>query len=1024
MRKTRTRILSLLLALALCLSLLPAAALAAGEPALFLDPEQSASLSSSSTGTWWPGENPSPDSVLGQVTFDLNGAGAAQTVTVKQGAKRVEPPQDPTLPGYRFLGWYMGDVGGDQYLRQYVSIDHYYIDGGLPQELTFYAMWEKTDLSGFTITFDANGGSVSPASKQTGPDGRVSGGYPTPTRDGYTFLGWFTDGDGYQPSESDVWGGDQTLVARWEQAAAARVTFYPNGGRITSFKGVTVPEKKADPGPFYIDEAGNTGVDMNSGWGWTVTGEKGLVSDTPTVERAGYAFGGWYVVSGPQANQAGDGKLTDFTGLTQLGTAPFYPQGVELAARWTAAELCTVTFDLNGAVGTAPAPQKVAKGRTVELPVLQASGATFKGWGWLADGKTLTAWKAEDPVTGDLTLYAMWELAGEDTYSFSNSDDAFDTYRITGTYFDYLTEDVGPTWKGYMEEDYLGDGAEWGGSCFGMSAVYCMARGGVMDLSVFQSGTRTLRGLKVPRQSQNVQDLINFYMMAQSTIAGSRAKSAYLNLDQTKRYQNIVTGLTAEKGFSVLGFQYGRYGHAIVARSIQKSGDGYHIEIWDPNNPEDLGELVISSDFSTARFTDETYGAARYNRDSYLKYIMPLSTRGQTYDAKNLQSVFGKRGTTSTHASDTGLYQFSSSTGDFTVTAADGRSAVVKGGTQISGNLTLLDNTIDGAPAGAYRFSLEASDLDQVTITLDGTDPAFTFVSDDIMARASADTLRSIVIDGDTVTATCASPAEQEITVVSEQLGTTWNKVTVSGRDTEISLTAASGQVRVSSRNNVPVTVEGGNVGEQGTSGRQTVTAASGGTAVAMSSLVGAGAQQPAGDNPFTDVSAGAYYYDAVLWAVKNGVTSGTSAATFSPNNPCTRGQIVTFLWRTAGSPKLAGTANPFTDVKEGAYYYDAVLWAVEKGITGGTSATTFSPNNPCTRGQTVTFLWRAAGSPKAAGTSSAFTDVTAGAYYYDAVLWAVEQKITSGTSAAAFSPASTVTRGQTVTFLYRSQGK
>lgn len=1031
MRQTRTRILSLLLALVMCLGLLPVTALAAGgssgEPTLFLDPNQTSSLSESSTGGFWT-TPPPPDTVIGEVIFHMNGAGADQMVNVKLADKKVDPPQDPTLPGYRFLGWYTGDVGSDQYLHSYVAIENYYVNGAIPKDLAFYAMWEKTDLSGFTITFDPNGGKVSPTSKQTGPDGRVPGGYPTPTRDGYTFLGWFTDGDGYQPSESDVWGGNQTLVAKWEKStAAARVTFYPNGGRITEFKGKTVPAPNSGY-PFTVDDV--TGVDMNSGWGWTVTGENGLVADLPTVERQGYSFDGWYIVSGPQANQAGDGKLTDFTGLSQLGTAPFFPQGVELAAKWTtASETFTVTFDLHGASGTAPAPQKVEKGKTVELPVLRASNAEFLGWGYSTDGKTLVEWKAEYPVTSNLTLYAMWEVSGEDTYDFSNSDSAFADYRITGAYFDFLTEDVGSTWKGYMEEDFIesqGKPVEWGGSCFGMSAVYCMARGETIDLSVFQRGTTTLRGLKTPRQSQNIQNLINFYMMAQSTIAGSRAKSTYLSLEQTARYKKIVSDLTAEKGFSVLGFNYVRGGHAIVARGVKRSNDGYHIEIWDPNNPEGFGELVISLDYSNARFTDETYGATGsrgYNVNTVIKYIMPLSTRSQTYDAKNLQSVFGKSKNMSTHSSNSNLYQFSSSTGDFTLTASDGRSAVVKNGTQVSGDLKLLDNTIDGGPGSDYRFSVEASSLDQVTITLDGKKSEFTFVSDTIMVKAAADSLSGMVIDGDTVTTTCATSAEQKITVVSDKLGNTWNKVTVSGKDTGFTLTAGSGQLNVSSKNNASITIQGENVDTRKASDKQTVAASSSGTAVAMNSL-GTGTQQPAGTNPFSDVQAGAYYYDAVLWAVEKKVTSGTSATTFSPGNPCTRGQIVTFLWRAAGSPKPTSNNNPFTDVKVGAYYYDAVLWAVEKGITSGTSATTFSPNTACTRGQTVTFLWRAAGSPKAASSTNPFSDVQAKAYYYDAVLWAVEQKVTSGTSATTFAPGSTVTRGQTVTFLYRSQGK
>lgn len=174
--------------------------------------------------------------------------------------------------------------------------------------------------------------------------------------------------------------------------------------------------------------------------------------------------------------------------------------------------------------------------------------------------------------------------------------------------------------------------------------------------------------------------------------------------------------------------------------------------------------------------------------------------------------------------------------------------------------------------------------------------------------------------------------------------------------------------------------------------------------------------------NPFVDVSGGSYYEDAVLWAVREGITSGTTATTFSPGASCTRAQMVTFLWRAAGSPKASGS-NPFRDVSADTYYYDAVLWAVENGITSGISADAFAPDAMVTRAQTVTFLYRAAGSP-AATPGSSFADVRSDAYYADAVSWAVEKGITSGTAAAAFSPDADCTRAQIVTFLYRQYSR
>lgn len=173
--------------------------------------------------------------------------------------------------------------------------------------------------------------------------------------------------------------------------------------------------------------------------------------------------------------------------------------------------------------------------------------------------------------------------------------------------------------------------------------------------------------------------------------------------------------------------------------------------------------------------------------------------------------------------------------------------------------------------------------------------------------------------------------------------------------------------------------------------------------------------------NPFVDVKQGDYYYDAVQWAVGKKITSGTSATTFTPDGICTRAQTVTFLWRSQGSPKAAGAENPFTDVSKDAYYYDAVLWAVEQGITNGTSATTFSPDATVTRGQTAAFLWRVAKQPQVDQTANPFADVTQDAYYYNAVLWAVAKEITNGTSSTTFSPDQGCTRAQIVTFLWRT---
>lgn len=170
----------------------------------------------------------------------------------------------------------------------------------------------------------------------------------------------------------------------------------------------------------------------------------------------------------------------------------------------------------------------------------------------------------------------------------------------------------------------------------------------------------------------------------------------------------------------------------------------------------------------------------------------------------------------------------------------------------------------------------------------------------------------------------------------------------------------------------------------------------------------------------FVDVKTGDYFYDAVQWAVGKGITNGTSAETFSPEDPCTRAQIVTFLWRAAGSP-VVNYAMDLSDVAGDAYYAEAVRWALSEGITTGTSADQFSPDATCTREQAVTFLYRAAGSP-AVSSESAFEDVGADAYYARAVAWAAQNGVTNGISQALFGTGSDCTRAQIVTFLYRAQ--
>ena len=174
-------------------------------------------------------------------------------------------------------------------------------------------------------------------------------------------------------------------------------------------------------------------------------------------------------------------------------------------------------------------------------------------------------------------------------------------------------------------------------------------------------------------------------------------------------------------------------------------------------------------------------------------------------------------------------------------------------------------------------------------------------------------------------------------------------------------------------------------------------------------------------ENPFTDVPEDAFYFQPVLWAVEQGITNGATADTFNPGGDLLRAQVVVMLWRAAGQPEPSNVDNPFTDVKETDFYYKAVLWAVEQGITNGTTATTFGPMGITNRAQVVTFLWRYLGQPEAAA-ENPFKDVEASAWYGKSVLWALEQGITNGMSATEFGVNTNCNRAHMVTFLYRAR--
>ena len=384
---------------------------------------------------------------------------------------------------------------------------------------------------------------------------------------------------------------------------------------------------------------------------------------------------------------------------------------------------------------------------------------------------------------------------------------------------------------------------------------------------------------------------------------------------------------------------------------------------------------------------------------------------------------------------DNGTAAVGENTGSFTVSLGNdvATSDYVGDGTLFTMNFEVLD----GATAGEKAIKLAYANDEADFANFDGDDIAVTFVdgsvtlvdgeaapSEDTPAEDETKAATPVIEPGDTTLKEDGDSVE--ITISCATTGAAiWYKL---GNEEAVEYTSGSAISLFTSGGAIYTSGGAINLGKSVTLTAWAIVdgllQSDDATATykieSKSSGGGGGSTTPAeteDEFPFKDVPEDAYFRKAVEWAWKNGITAGTSETTFSPYMGATRGQIMTYLWAAAGCPEPSGTDNPFTDVAEGAYYYKPVLWAVEKGITAGTSATTFSPDQTVTRGQAMTFLYGAAGRPE--GGSEPFTDVNEGDYFAAPVAWAYSNGITVGTSETLFSPNEVCQRCQIVQFLY-----
>ncbi len=576
----------------------------------------------------------------------------------------------------------------------------------------------------------------------------------------------------------------------------------------------------------------------------------------------------------------------------------------------------------------------------------------------------------------------------------------------------------------------------WGGACYGMSLVATLIKVG--NLSAEDLGAATTYELPALKSGDNttLESIINLYHISQMT-AKVYSSDDYKFSDVMETMWNIAVSIgDDEQPYLVyLNSSDGDNGHTVVCYGAEtgdfstgslwwKEGYTKRLLIYDPKSDEEE-YIYISDDFNSAETTCDD---SIFDDYEFEVFGIHCGASGNTF--------------VETMDIDHNIYLDvdNMTVSQYTVYSSDGSYAEISNGTVVGGTLdanivwptsVLADGEEVEAENEIYTVYLpdDAEYYRIVPAEGETLDALMTF--DDFSINVSG-TMESATIYADGTVEVTGAEGDLSIDVTLNNsefdfvgiAGSADGDVTVYVSDESITVTGDLTDYVVENMNRDCET-DGVSV-EDDTDIKVTMENE---TVVAYADLDGDGEYETEisdndATNPFTDVNTGHYFYNAVLWAVDNGITSGTTETTFSPFLTAERCQVVTFLWRAAGCPEPTSTENPFTDVNEGDYFYTAVLWAVENGITTGTSATTFSPYATCERCQVVTFLYRYFDEPEVTTTSNPFTDVDTDDYFYNAVLWAVDNGITTGTSDTTFGPFVTCERCMVVTFLYRALGE
>ena len=841
-----------------------------------------------------------PNQDVFTVTFNP-GSGASvdiESITVINGMSYGDLPT-PVKNAYAFDGWFTSAVGGT-WITKSTVVD-------LTEDQTLYAHWTSVGFP-YTVTFNANDGNVEPKSKEVYA-GAPYGDLPTPTYRSYGFEGWYTErvGGKLVTRTTIVTRREHhTLYAHWSNSPVVpgfcKVTLNPSGGSVSPD---SITAKYDEP-----------------------------FGDLPIPERKGYTFLGWFT------SKSGGDRVTSVTTVPHMTTYTLY-------AQWTKEEPSKVTIS-------------------------------------------------------DLS------------YQFANSREGFqygEDYKIDYSQYALIFGDREAA-RWYYEND-IG----WGGNCYGMSVTAGMfyRKDNGANPDSFRTGAKSPSDIALNDRNQlgdwNGITLKGFIEAMQVSQKSSVIQN---ELNKNKdRYDDLCAAVTAFQSSGnnpvVIAIARKKNGHAILGyKLVEVSSTESHLMVYDSNFPN-VERYITLTKSQSGQYVGWYYNMNNQDswgsnyEGSWISYIsyssacMPWINKGitRTDMERELLSI------------NTDSAAILNSANESVATVLDGELHTSR--SDIFPMLEMADTKAEASrrfsvwlPVGEYTITNNDESVKEI-------DAAMVHWDQSSKIKTAASSVTYLV--NDVKSANCIlidEPGKKyEITFSSS----------LTGSNSQITLTGVTG-TDISHDNKMAFAQIGGvlyadhvNLGGANklvVNGKEEAASEIKGSAIDKISSI----MSPATAS-FVDVPSTAYYFNTVAWAVGRGITKGYSQTHFGPNDNCTRAQVLTFLWRAEGSP-VVSVANPFSDVPAGSFYENAARWAYSKGMVEGLI---FGGNNSCSRAEAVTYLWKLIGSPEAEPCS--FNDVSASADYATAVAWAFHRGITNGTSETTFSPQRTCTRGQIVTFLY-----